>query len=96
MLTRVEIETKLKQIKPLLADKFHVTSIGYFGSYATGMQTDSSDLDVLVEFSQPVGWEFFTLERFLEQSFGLPVDLVTPNALQERIKESILNQVRYI
>jgi predicted nucleotidyltransferase len=96
MLSRTDIENKLQQIKPVLADKFHVSSIGYFGSYATEQQTDSSDLDLLVEFSQPVGWEFFTLEHFLEQSFGLRVDLVTRNALKERIKESILNQVRYI
>ncbi len=96
MLSRTDIENKLQQIKPVLTNKFHVSSIGYFGSYATEQQTDSSDLDLLVEFSQPVGWEFFTLERFLEQSFGLRVDLVTRNALKERIKESILNQVRYI
>jgi predicted nucleotidyltransferase len=51
---------------------------------------------LLVEFSQPVGWGFFTLERFLEQALGLPADLVTHNALKERIKESILNQVIYI
>jgi hypothetical protein len=96
MLSRAEIETKLEQIKPILTDKFHVSRIGYFGSYATGQQTDNSDLDLYVEFSQPVGWFFFTLERFLEKSLGLRIDLVTRNALKERIKESILNQVRYI
>jgi len=96
MLSRTDIENKLQQIKPLFADKFHVSSIGYFGSYASDEQTENSDLDLLVEFSQPVGWEFFTLERFLEQSLGLKVDLVTRNALKERIRESILSQVRYI
>ncbi len=48
-------------MKPTLTEKFHVSMIGYFGSYATGQQTDSSDLD-----------------------------------LKERIKDSILKQVRYI
>lgn len=96
MLSKLDIEHKLQAIKPVLADKFHVSSIGYFGSYSTGQQTDQSDLDLLVEFSQPVGWEFFTLERFLEKSLGLRVDLVTHNALKEHIKESILKQVRYI
>lgn len=80
----------------MLADRFHVSSIGYFGSYATGQQNDQSDLDLLVEFSQPVGWEFFTLERYLEQNIGLRVDLVTRNSLKEQIKESILKQVQYI
>ena len=96
MLTKLEIESKLKAIKPLLTDKFHVSSIGYFGSYSTGQQNEKSDLDLLVEFSEPVGWEFFTLERFLEQTMGRRVDLVTRNSLKEQIKESILSQVQYI
>lgn len=64
-MSRCEIENKLHEIKPVLIDKFHVSKIGYFGSYANGQQTNNSDVDLLVEFSQPVGWEFFTLEKFL-------------------------------
>jgi len=96
MLSRTEIENKLQEIKPLLAEKFHVSKIGYFGSSANGEQTSKSDLDLLVEFSKPIGWGFFTLERFLEQELGLPVDLVTKSALKERIKEPILNHVIYL
>ena len=92
----VDIETKLQKLKPVLSDKFHVSKIGYFGSYAVGEHTDKSDLDLLVEFSQPIGWEFFTLEKFLEQEFGISIDLVTKDALKERIKQPILNQVKYI
>lgn len=92
----VDIESKLQQLKPLLADRFHVSKIGYFGSYASGQQTGRSDLDLLVEFSQPIGWEFFTLEKFLEKEFGLSIDLVTKEALKERIKRPILDQVKYI
>jgi len=96
MLTRESIETKLKQLKPELSLKFHVSRIGYFGSYASGSQDENSDLDLLVEFSEPIGWKFFTLERYLEQSFGIPIDLVTESALKERIKEPILRQVNFI
>ncbi len=96
MLLPTDIENKLKEIKPILIDQFHVSEIGYFGSYANNQQTDKSDLDLIVEFSKPVGWAFFTLEKFLEQSLGLPIDLVTKNALKERIKGKILNQVIYI
>ncbi len=96
MLSRSEIESKLKQIKPVLADKFHVSSIGYFGSYSNNKQTENSDLDILVAFSKPVGWDFFRLEQYLETTLGLPIDLVTSNALKDQIKDRILNQVRYI
>jgi predicted nucleotidyltransferase len=96
MLSNSEIESKLQSLKPELANRFHVSAIGYFGSYSNGQQTEQSDLDLLVEFSQPIGWEFFTLERYLEQVLGLRVDLVTRNALKDYIKESILKQVKYI
>jgi uncharacterized protein len=96
MLTKNDIEIKLREIKPLLADKFHVSKVGYFGSFALGTQTNGSDLDLLVEFSQPVGWNFFTLEEYLEKQLGISVDLITKNALKDRIKESILNTVHYV
>jgi hypothetical protein len=96
MLTRADMETKLRKLKPELADRFNVSRIGYFGSFASNSQTEKSDLDLLVEFSKPIGWEFFTLESFLEKSFGIPIDLVTPNALKERIKDSILMQVKFV
>lgn len=96
MLSKTEIENKLQEIKPVLINRFYVNRIGYFGSYAKGQQSKNSDLDLLVEFSQPIGWEFFTLERFLEQVLGLSVDLVTKNALKERTKNTILNQVIYV
>ena len=96
MLTKTDIETTLRNIKPILKDEFKVSRIGYFGSFATGNQNDNSDIDLLVEFSEPIGWKFFTLEQFLEKSFGIPIDLVTENALKDRIKEPILNQVQYV
>jgi len=96
MLTRLDIENKLKQIKPELAEKFHVSRIGYFGSFANDSQNERSDLDLLVEFSEPIGWNFFTLESYLEQIFGIPIDIVTKNALKDSIKEPILSQVYYV
>lgn len=96
MLSEADIALKLKQIKPMLTQQFGVNAIGYFGSYATGEFNEDSDLDLLVEFSKPIGWEFFRLESFLESSFSLKIDLVTKDALKERIKTGILNQIKYI
>jgi len=96
MLSRIEIESKLHSIKPELMNRFKVSRIGYFGSFATGMQRSDSDLDILVEFTEPIGWNFFALEIFLEKTFGMSIDLVTVNALKDRIKEPILTQVHYV
>ena len=47
-----KIITKLRILKPILREKYHVDEIMIFGSYVEGREKDSSDLDILVEFTQ--------------------------------------------
>lgn len=96
MQTKSDIISKLKEIKPLLFKEYSVRSIGLFGSYADETNTDKSDIDILVEFEKPIGWKFFTLELYLEQTFGCKVDLVTKSGLKDQIKNQILNQLEYV
>ena len=96
MLTATQIENKIKQVKPLLEQKYFVSSIGYFGSYSNGTQTEGSDLDVIVEFRKPLGWAFFDLQLFLESELKCKVDLITSAAIKEQLKSKILKQVKYI
>jgi predicted nucleotidyltransferase len=91
-----EAISKLREVKPYLQREYAVKQLGLFGSFAEGSQTDSSDVDLLVEFEHPVGWRFFTLEKYLADTLGRKIDLVTASALKERIKLSIINQVQYI
>lgn len=91
-----ELVAKLRQIKAILAEKYSVSQIGYFGSYAIGQATESSDVDIFVEFSQPVGWEFFRVQEFLEATIGKPVDLVTPKAIKPQLRQTIYNQLKYV
>ena len=96
MLTRGEVEHTLKTLKPILEQQFYVHKIGYFGSFADGSQTNDSDVDILVEFSKPVGWGFFDLSDFLETQLKRKVDLVSSKALKSQLKDIILKQVVYI
>ena len=96
MITRNEIVTKLTELKPLLYNKYAVKEIGLFGSFADNSFSDDSDIDLLVEFQHPVGWKYFSLEIFLEQTFGRKIDLVTKNALKDQLKDAILKQVTYV
>ena len=95
MLSRNEVERKIKQHKPLLQEKFKVKEIGIFGSYAKGQFTDNSDVDILVSFNEPVGFEFIELKDYLEGLLDIKVDLVTEGALKPQIKEKILREVLY-
>lgn len=91
-----ELRNKLKNLKPFLSDRFSVERIGYFGSYSRDEQTEKSDIDILVEFRKPIGWEFFDLQEFLENELKIKVDLVSILALKEQLRESILKQVQYV
>ena len=96
MMKQKEIKKKLKDLKPLLSDRFSVERIGYFGSYARNEQSDKSNIDILVEFRKPMGWEFFDLQEFLENELNIKVDLVSSRALKEQLRDSILKQVQYV
>jgi predicted nucleotidyltransferase len=96
MKTRNEIINKLQEIKPILQKEWAVETVGLFGSFADESNTASSDIDIMVEFNKPVGWNFFTLEDYLEKQLNHKIDLVTKNSLKEQIKPMILSQIQYI
>jgi len=83
--------------RTILHDKYLVKEIGVFGSVARGEQTAESDVDILVEFSEPVGFfAFLDLEDFLTRALGKKVDLVTKRALKPTVKDQILRDVVYV
>jgi len=97
MKTIEELKQILAEHKPEIKKKFKVKSIGIFGSYVRGEHREKSDLDVLVEFAEPVGmFDFLDLEEYLQNIFRLKVDLVSRKALKPKIGEYILNEVVYI
>jgi len=95
ILTTEEILATLREIKPRLATEYAVKNIGLFGSFSTGYADENSDIDLLVELREPIGWRFLTLEIYLEDLFGRKIDLVTPNALKKQIRDGILEEVVY-
>ncbi len=96
MNTQIEIENKLKELKPILNKKYYVERIGYFGSYSRNEQEKESDIDILVYFRKPLGWEFFDLQELLEKELKLKVDLVSEKALKKQLRDIILNSVKYV
>ena len=93
MKSKNTIEKILKENKSLLHDKYKVEKIGVFGSYARGNESAQSDVDILVTFYEPVGWEFIDLKDFLEEILDREVDLVTVKALKPQLKDEILKEV---
>jgi predicted nucleotidyltransferase len=97
MLNTNEVTEKLEKHLEILRMQYGVERIGLFGSLVRGSQHAESDIDLLVEFKQPVGlFKFIELENQLSDLLGAKVDLVTPNALKPGIGKRILDEVRYV
>lgn len=94
MKTIEEIKNILAKQMETLESQNKVKSIGVFGSYIKGRQKKGSDLDILVEFSEPISLlKFIHLENYLSEIVGVKVDLVMKDALKPRIGKHILKEV---
>ncbi|MCQ8893276.1 MAG: nucleotidyltransferase domain-containing protein [Methanolinea sp.] len=51
--------------------------IGTVGSYARGEETEESDIDILVDFSEPIEWEVVDLKEYLEDRLSHRVELIS-------------------
>lgn len=90
---------KRQEILELLAQhrdelkEYGVESLALFGSVSREEETAESDIDILVEFSRPVGMlAFLRLQHRLTEILGRRFDLVTPKGLRPAWRERILNE----
>lgn len=90
------IKKLLKEEVPELERLFKVKKIGVFGSYARGDATRTSDIDILVELHEPIGWLLVDLKKHLETMLGLEVDLITMSTLMPQRSEKVLHEVVYV
>ncbi len=98
MPTLDDIRAQLRAELPTLRERYNVDRIGICGSYVRGEQTEDSDLDLLVTFTETPGLiEFVGLEHYLEDTLGLSVDLGMPDGLKDGpAAENIRREVEYL
>ena len=92
----LNIKAILQQLKPELAKRYHVASIGLFGSIVRDDYTSLSDIDIVVDFSTPVGVEFIDLANFIEKKLNLKVDLVSRKAIKDKYFKAIEGEIVYV
>ena len=83
----------LKEHENEIKRRFGVKRIGIFGSHARGAEKETSDVDVLVEFTKPSFDNFMDLAFFLEDLFGKEVDLVTTKGLSPYVAPFVEREV---
>ena len=88
MKTIAEIKQILQVHKPYLAEKYGVVEIGVFGSYVRGEQRSDSDLDILIELTDPPRISLLglvDLEDYLSDLLGVKVQ----TAIKQNLKPGI-------
>jgi predicted nucleotidyltransferase len=96
MMDLSEIKSVLEQLKPELSQKYFVQRIGLFGSSVRDNFSASSDIDILVEFNQPIGIEFIDLANYIETKLNRKVDLVSRNGIKQKYYEAIEKEIVYV
>jgi len=87
---------KLQLHKIELVEKYGLNQLAIFGSYARKQQKENSDVDILVEFKQPIGLKFIDLAEELEQILQIKVDLVSKKGIKEKYYKSIESELAYV
>jgi predicted nucleotidyltransferase len=98
-MNKEEIKYKLLKAVKNCAYVSEIKRLAIFGSYVTGDAKESSDVDVLIDFTEDAHVGFFKyvrIRRALSEMLGLQVDMVTPQALSRYIKDDILQQAETV
>ena len=94
---RNEVFRLLKKTKKELQKKYPIKKLGVFGSFAQNTQTDQSDLDIVVEVSNPNMFDLTGIKQDIEERVNKKVDIVR---LRERmnkyLKHRIECEVQYV
>ncbi|MEK7104827.1 MAG: nucleotidyltransferase family protein, partial [Patescibacteria group bacterium] len=80
-------------IKKILVEK-GADFVALFGSFARGEEKSTSDIDILVNFKNPISlFDHAGIELELEEKTGKKVDLVTERGLSKYIRPFIMNDI---
>jgi predicted nucleotidyltransferase len=98
MLTSEEIINFIKENQAIIKQRFWVSEIGLFGSFARNEQNETSDIDILVEFAPGTSNLYekeIELKKFIETRFNRKVDICSKKWIKPVFKPMVLNDVRY-
>ena len=86
-MNRDEVLDLLRDHKATLSERFGVSELSLFGSFARDQAADDSDVDILVRFDVPPNWKrYFGAQAYLEDLLGRPVDMATNQELRAEIR----------
>lgn len=94
-----QIKQTIRQAIDTDPNKKDILSVSLFGSYAYGMPTSDSDVDILIEFKPNSVVGFFKLariQRHMRKFAGKKIDLLTPQAISKYFRNEVINKSEII
>ncbi len=91
-----QVQSLLLAYKTDLFLKYKLHTLAIFGSVSRGDNNLNSDIDILVEFKQPIGIAFLDLADDLEEILQSKVDLVSRKGIKDRYFQHIKSELRYV
>ena len=89
-MNRATVLATLREQAPQLRQQFGLRRLAVFGSAARDELRPDSDIDVLVEFTEPPTMaRFFGTQDALQALLGRPVDLITVTGLKPRARVQV-------
>jgi hypothetical protein len=99
-ISRAKIKKLLVEAYPYLAEEYGVKKIGLFGSYVQGEPTEASDIDLVIELEEPLGFRFIEMTEYLEKILGKKVEVLTPEGIKGirvgKVASAIEDSVIYV
>ncbi|PLC48028.1 nucleotidyltransferase [Pollutimonas subterranea] len=78
-----------------VVESHRACNVRVFGSVLRGQDTDSSDLDLLIDPTPAMTlFDIGAIRHELSKLLGVPVDVLTPNALPDKVRVKILAEAR--
>ncbi|MCF8374199.1 MAG: nucleotidyltransferase domain-containing protein [Bacteroidales bacterium] len=96
-MTRQEVLEKLKLYKDENSQKYGITSLGIFGSYAKNIAEEDSDIDIVIETQEPDIFIMVHIKEELENLFNKSVDIVRDREkINPYLKKQITQYAQYV
>ena len=91
------IVNKLKELKPVLQEKYGIEEFAVFGSVAKGTDTEVSDIDIAVlKMQMKSGFDLIYAQQFLEATLNKKVDIGTFKSMKTFVKNRIKKDFIYV
>ena len=92
-----KIINKLKELKPVLKERYGIEEFAVFGSVAKGTDTQDSDVDIVVtRLDLKDGFALLDAKEYLSNALEKPVDIGTFRSMKTFIRNRIKKDFIYV